>query len=413
MSQLPTPNQGNRSLAQLIANLGQQSPVVETSKADPRSLAAGIKPSFASINFKGKTWGIRHRGTTEQLLGQMPNGQKFAIPTIDVVIVKSASAISKTYYIEKFKDDSFKQPDCWSTNGLKPDPAAPKKQNETCRGCRWDAFGSRTMDDGRKGKACSDNKRTAVVPALDLKNERYGGPMLLRLPPSAFNALSELETQLHMQGYRYYGIVMQLSFDTEAAFPKIIFTPTRVLNDHEAQEVIALQDNELVDRILNEEATEVTGDPDQPVEQPTPTNVHPLRAQPIAPSPATAFSATPPPAAQAPATGVSAGAFGGAQIGVQITEENLEKARAMVREQPMTAEQQEIARLKAELAAAQQPKPRRKRSAPVTPNGGQPQVTVQAAEQEPETDDEDGEEPGDLQGRIDQLLKPSGGSSAT
>ena len=447
MNQPLVPQQGNRNLAQVIANLGPQSEILKTSKVDPRSLAAGIKPSFASITFKGKTWGIRYRAVTQQLLARDQSGQVLgSIPTIDVVIIKSATAISKTFYLEKYKDGDFAAPDCWSTNGVKPDIAAPKKQNETCRGCKWDAFGSRTMDDGRKGKACSDNKRVAVVPAADLKNEAYGGPMLLKLPPSSFAGLSELEAQLHMQGYRYDGLIMRLSFDYEAAFPKIIFTPIGVLNDHQAQEIVALQDNETVERILSEELVEVSADPNQPTAE---SNVVPLQrpeVQPVAPQhhpgvmaggamgSATAFNPSPPPPAAVaqtvrPPSGIAPAAGFTVQPLPAVTDVPQGETKAPeVTETP----EQKIARLEAALAAAstKAPTTRKRRTAPVTP-AGQPQVTVQpppnalpgdqplpftahaegANGAAPETDEEEGDEPADLQSRIDALLKP--GSSAT
>lgn len=304
LNTIPQQHQGQqvatRNLGQLIANLGPQSSLVAQSTVDPRALAAGIKPSFASITFKGKTWGIRHRGVTQQLLVRDPATQQVigSLPTIDVVIVKSATAISKSFYIEKYKEGDFNQPDCWSTNGQVPDMAAPKKQSETCRGCRWDAFGSRTMDDGRKGKACSDNKRVAVVPAADIKNEAFGGPMLLKLPPSGFAGLSELENQLHMQGYHYYAIKMRLSFDHTVAYPKIVFTPFAVLNDHEMQEVINWQTNEIVERILSEELFEVSGDPGQPTPDqqgtgyvPPPVSTGPV----VVPQQGQALNTAPPP----------------------------------------------------------------------------------------------------------------------
>ena len=446
MNQPLVPQQGSRNLAQLIANLGPQSKILETSKVDPRSLAAGIKPSFASVTFKGKTWGIRYRGVTQQLLARDQSGQVLgSIPTIDVVIVKSAMPISKTYYIEKFKEGDFAAPDCWSTNGLKPDIAAPKKQNETCRGCKWDAFGSRTMDDGRKGKACSDNKRIAVVPAADIKNEAFGGPMLLKLPPSSFAGLSELEAQLHMQGYRYDGLIIRLSFDYEAAFPKIIFTPIGVLNDHQAQEIVALQDSDTVERILSEELVEVSADPHQPTAE---SNVVPLQKpepQPVHTAPpshpsvmgggATAFNPSPPPPAAVQTPGVSAAGFTAQPVqSPQVTNgAQVETKAPEVTETP----EQKIARLEAQLAVAaaahavNQPKGKRtsKRTAPVTPAGTQPQVIVQPppqalpGDQPPpftahaetangaaETDEEEGDEPADLQSRIDALLKP--GSAA-
>jgi hypothetical protein len=458
------PGQG-RNLAQLIANLGQQSSLVARSTVDPRALAAGIKPSFASITFKGKVWGIRHRGVTQQLLTRDPTtGQVVAIPHIDVVIVKSATAISKTYYIDKYKEGDYRQPDCWSTNGQVPDPAAPRKQSVTCKGCQWDAFGSRTMDDGRKGKACADNKRVAVVPAADLKNEIYGGPMLLKLPPSSFSGLSELEVQLHQQGYTYFALVMRCSFDHTVAYPKVIFTPIGVLNDYQMQEVLNWQTHDATDRILNEEVFEVSADPEQPTPdqlapqpqvQPVvpPQPVQPQHAaqpqpivQPVAPQPmttgiptgtpmpATAFSAAPPPVEQTQP--VMASAFTSPQgLAGQAVATPAVPPAAVHQTMPqgngvapngsaaLTSEQAEIARLKAELAAATAKAPRatRRRTTPVTPTGQQPQVQVQPPTQQPQDQplpftshaqppladgEDDGDAPPDLDSRIDNLLNP-------
>lgn len=425
MAQVPTnyvPEQ--RNLAQLIASLGPQSALAETSVVDPRALAAGIKPSFGSITFKGKVWGIRHRGVTSQLLQRDASGVVVgAIPTIDIIIIKSATAISKTFYIEKYKEGDFAQPDCWSTNGIRPDPAAPKIQNDTCRGCKWDAFGSRRMDDGRNAKACSDNKRLAVVPAADVKNEAYGGPMLLRLPPSAFNQLSELEVQLHMRGYRYYGLVMRLSFDHTVAFPKIVFTPVRVLNDHEMTEVLELQKADQVERILNEELAEVSADPNQPDPQEQRPVTPPTPPSTVVPFPqarpegveVTAFNPTPPPVSPPHHPGVMTGGF--------VPQPPPTNGTA---QPPAESADERIARLEAALAAATaKPQRGRKRSTPVTPTGGGVQVTPPATAEPlkdqaftahavsdgepivPDGDDEDeGDTPADLDDRIDKLLKP-------
>lgn len=415
------PQQPNRSMAQLIAALGPQSQLAGQAAVDPRALAAGIKASFAVMTFKGKTWGIRHRGNTTQLLARDPQGQVLgAIPTVDLVILKAAAAISKSFYIEKYKEGDFNQPDCWSTNGVTPDIGAPKIQNDNCKGCRWDAFGSRTMDDGRKGKACQDGKRLAVVPAGDLKNEAFGGPMLLRLPPSSFAALSELESQLHMQGYHYFAIVLRFGFDHSVAFPKIQMTPVRVLNDHEMTEVLEMQKSDAVDRILSEEVYEVSADPQQATSEASKvvSFKQPAAQQPAAQQPApqtqptamaTAFSASAPAPVIQPGTTMPAGFVVPAG-------------------QTIETDAARIARLEAELAAARggasaaqpgasdasKPASRRgRRSNPVTPNGPQPTVVTQSAqgspsgEQVPESEqpDDGGDTPPDLDSRIDALLK--------
>jgi hypothetical protein len=418
----------NRNLNQMLANLGPRSALAAQSKVDPRSLAAGIKPAFGSVTFKGKTWGIRHRGTTHPLLVKDPQtGQILgSAPSLDIVILKSATAISKAYYIEKYQENDYKAPDCWSTNGQVPDPASPVKQSNTCRGCRWDAFGSRMTEDNRKGKACQDAKRLAVVPAADLKNEFFGGPMLLKLPPSAFAGFSELEAALLQQGYEYFSVVLRLTFDHQVAYPKIVFTPIGVLNDYQMQEVLNLQELDVVDRILSEELYEVSADPNQPPEptqqivpqtvaQPQPIHAGPAEHQPqpqptqafqpVAPAaqhqptPVVTTDADPGPipehlrrplpqgngAAPAPAQPLATAATGPVQhVQPQVAPTATPAVQPLQTAQPAPAQgqaevvetpEQKIARLEAALAAAAAPKPR-KRTKPVTPAGNQGTATV-------------------------------------
>ena len=408
MANLPQ-QQGNaaqpRNLAQLISALGPQSSVVQTSKVDPKSLAAGIQSSYAVMTFGGKTWNIRYRGNDSPLLvrDRATNAVLGPVPTVDVIIVRSATPISKTFYLKSYEPGSFAKPDCWSTNGQAPDPGVPPstKQNDTCPGCKWDAFGSSSRQVGDRvinAKRCSDNKRIAIVPAGDLKNEAFGGPMLLRLPPTTFQGLAEVQDQLMQQGYHYYGVVMRCSFDHEVTHPKIIFTPIRVLDDHEATEIVALQDSPIVNRILSEEVTEVKADPQQvappqagPPIQPTPTQQH--HAEMVQPQ-TTAFHPGAPPADHHP--------MFGAAVHTPATTVP-----------PLTAEAQRIAELEARLAAAEAEaaKPRRtRRTAPVTPMGQQPAVQTQAPETPTSPPDEEGDAPADLDSRIDALLKPNGGT---
>jgi len=479
----------SRNLNQMLANLGPTSALAKQSKVDPKAMAAGIKPAFGSVTFKGKTWGIRHRGTTHPLLVKDPQtGQILgSAPSLDVVVLKSAAAISKAYYIEKYQENDYKAPDCWSTNGQVPDPASPQKQSNTCRGCKWDAFGSRMTEDNRKGKACQDAKRLAVVPAADLKNEFFGGPMLLKLPPSAFAGWSELEAALLQQGYEYFAVVLRLTFDHQVAYPKIVFTPIGVLNDYQMQEVLNLQELDQVDRILSEELYEVSGDPNQPPEptsqttvpqtvaQPQPLHAGPVEHQPQPQQPQALQTVAPAAAHQpqddlaipehlrrvpqgngaAPApvqsvTTVAANPVNPAVQHVQPTVaptatpavqplQTAQPAAPQGQAQLVETPEQKIARLEAALAAASQPR-QRKRTKPVTPAGNQGAATVvqpgaplplttaqstppngsgviQTAEQmrtlqeslPGETivgadDDDEGDAPADLDSRIDALM---------
>src|SRR5215470_633218 len=136
-------------------------------------LAPGIAAPFAVIGFKGSRWSLKHRGqitTFERSDGSFE-------PFLDVVMLYAAPHHSKIYYAKAYQDGDDDVPDCWSTDGIKPDGAAPRKQNPVCKGCKWDEFGSRiNQSTGARGKACADTRRIAIVPYPNVENEVGGGP---------------------------------------------------------------------------------------------------------------------------------------------------------------------------------------------------------------------------------------------
>jgi hypothetical protein len=251
------------------------------------------------------------------------------------------------------------------------------------------------------------------------------------------------------------------------------------------QEVLNLQTSDTVERILSEEVFEVTSDPEQPTPdqlapQPQPQTVggvdpntgthqhtHVVQPQPVQPQaaaqpqpvmqpqpmttqhhPSGAMMSDVAIPAQPPGAAFGATAFNPAAPPVEQTQPVVSSAftthppstthqvnppTADIRPitQPVTTngtgqpmlspEQQEIARLKAELAAASAKPQRatRRRTTPVTPTGQQPQVQVQPPVQQPQDQplpftshaqppvtegEDDGDAPPDLDSRIDSLL---------
>src|SRR5271165_352306 len=157
------------------------------------ALSEGVQGGFAMIGYKGKVWSIRSKGVTHNLMrddGDGPRG------SIEVVIVKASSKLSKIWYEHGYEDGSAAPPDCFSTNGVTPDPSATNKQNPTCAGCKRDAWGSSATG---KGKACGDSRRLAVVPQSDLRNEMFEGAMLLRVPAGSLGELADYGNALQKQ----------------------------------------------------------------------------------------------------------------------------------------------------------------------------------------------------------------------
>lgn len=218
-------------------------------------LSDGVGQSFATLSIKGKVFRIRHRGEEQMLMrppltpGGPSDGPMNSMP---VVIVKASPAISKIWYEKGFNEGDNAAPDCSSTDGMKPDPASPKPQCATCQACPRNVWGSKMMPNGKAGKECQDSKRMAIVPAGDIKNEMYGGPVLMRIPAGSLQDMASYNQQLQAMGIPYYAVETVISFDPEVAHPKILFTARRVLTDPEAVLVVEQQNNPVTQRLLAE-----------------------------------------------------------------------------------------------------------------------------------------------------------------
>lgn len=212
-------------------------------------LSSGIQSSFGLIGYKGKVWSIRYRGNEIPLMrddGDGPRG------SIEVVILKSSQHVSKIWYEHGYVEGSNSAPDCFSNNGVTPEPTSAKRQSDTCALCPHNQWGSRVTPAGKAGKACSDSKRLAVVPELDIMNEAFGGPMLLRVPAASLQDLAGYGQKMRQMGYPYYAVATRIKFDPTEAYPKFTFGAIRPLNDQEADQVLAIRDGHTVERILSE-----------------------------------------------------------------------------------------------------------------------------------------------------------------
>ena len=264
------------------------------------SLTGGLSSgnSFPRISIKGARFRIVE-GDTETVLEST---------TLDVVIVGANPRLSKTWYAKQWTPDSEPQsPDCFSLDGIGPDPESSDPQNDLCASCPQNAWGSKVTPQGQQIKACADQKRLAVVAADDASGPVY----LLQVTPAALKGLNQYQKELSVRGIPPEIVKTRVSFDTDASFPKLKFTFGGFL-DADVQEV--------VDGLFGtEQVKEITGEnPRQPVAVPkiaAPAPVAPKPAVKVAapveepaPAPAPAQAAAPKrgfgaskPAAAAPA----------------------------------------------------------------------------------------------------------------
>ena len=201
-----------------------------------KNFSGGIRDSFPLLSIKGKVFRIRKDGQETPLVDQ---ATRQAIPFLDVILVNSSPVLSKAYYERGFDDGEMAPPDCWSLDGIKPDPSVVNKQNPTCVNCPKNIFGSAVSQDGNKrgGKACADSKRVAVMMPSHL-----GQPepliFLLKVPATSLKNIKGYADLLDRQGWDTFSCITRLQFDYNQAYPKLVFNFVDSLNDQEYDEVV-------------------------------------------------------------------------------------------------------------------------------------------------------------------------------
>lgn len=154
--------------------------------------------------------------------------------SMDVVIVKAAEHVARQYYAGTYNPDSAGEaPDCWSSDGRKPDAGVEKPQGASCATCPQNIAGSGQG----KSRACRFQQRLAVVMAGDLEGDVYQ----LALPAtSIFGDAQGTKMPLHAYGRYLAGhgipvtaVVTEMKFDTDVETPKLTFRPKRPLDEAE------------------------------------------------------------------------------------------------------------------------------------------------------------------------------------
>jgi hypothetical protein len=244
-----------------------------TGRRPTGSLAAarsGVQASFAVIKTLGKTWKTRYRG--EETLIRDERGQPRQ--ELDVVIVGASPSISKNFYLKGYSQGDDAAPDCFSVDGLTPDPTSPHKQANVCATCPQNAWGSaQTTPNGKKAKACRDQRMVAVVPLGDIANEAMGGPMLLRLAPTSLVSFARYADYLERKGVGDMSWVgTKLTFDHEVSYPKIEFTAISYVTEEQDAQIAAVMKSPTIERMLYNFSPTESAEPEIPGKPPSRTN---------------------------------------------------------------------------------------------------------------------------------------------
>jgi hypothetical protein len=157
---------------------------------------------------------------------------------LDVVIVKAAPKVARTFYAAKWDPEAkATAPTCWSPDGDKPDPKSTAKQSDTCATCPQNIAGSGQG----QSRACRYQQRLAVVLANDIE----GDVMQLSLPATSLFGKEEGDNR-PLQAYARWlvaqsvdpsMVITRMRFDTKSESPKVFFKAMRWLTDEEFAEV--------------------------------------------------------------------------------------------------------------------------------------------------------------------------------
>lgn len=141
--------------------------------------------------------------------------------SLDVIIVGANPNLSKVWYASEYTEDrETSTPDCFSLDGKSPHEKSSLQQSDLCAICPQNAWGSRVTPEGRKIKACADQKRLALVMA----DKADGDVLLLQVTPSSLSNLNAYQKSLMTRGIAPDIAVTTISFDTEVRFPKLKFS---------------------------------------------------------------------------------------------------------------------------------------------------------------------------------------------
>jgi len=262
----------------------------------------GSGQAHPRISIKGSRWRI------------VEDGVSTPINSLDIsaIIVGANPHVSRMYFSGAYDEDEARAPDCWSDDGIRPDPAVSTPQCTLCARCPNSVWGSKISPAGKKTLACGNMKRIAVVSADAINGTVYE----LIIPGTSTKNFQKYVKELGKFPLNY--VVTKMAFDPEASYPLLEFKPSGFLTQEEYAQAEQIKASPLV--------KEITRAPEVPPAPPTEaemTAAPATEAAPVAPAaPAQAApqptenvvpfggTATPSPAPAAPQVNTAAPAAG-------------------------------------------------------------------------------------------------------
>jgi hypothetical protein len=186
----------------------------------------------------GSTKRITLRGRVFRLVDGGKEIAKNTDAFMDVVVVNGSRTVQKTWYAGEYNPDETSVPDCWSSDGERPDADVAGPQSARCKECPQAIKGSA----GAGRAACRYSMRLAVV----LRNNVGGDIYQLILPQKSLFGQGDVDHMPFLQyakyvaqsGYNLNMLATRLTFDTDSDFPKLVFSNAEFLDSDAYQEAV-------------------------------------------------------------------------------------------------------------------------------------------------------------------------------
>jgi len=182
---------------------------------------------------------ITLRGRVFRLVDGGKEIAKNVEPHMDVVIVSGSKTVQKSYYASEYNAEETSIPDCWSSDGERPDADVEGPQASTCKDCPQAIKGA-----GGPGRAaCRYSWRLGVT----LRNNVGGDIFQLILPQKSIFGTADVDHMPFLQyakyvassGYNLNMLATRLTFDTDSDFPKLVFSNAEFLDKDTYQVAVA------------------------------------------------------------------------------------------------------------------------------------------------------------------------------
>lgn len=230
--------------------------------------STGQRRGFPVVSIKGKVFSVTRSGERTMLKALDAHGKETKAPAteLDIIVLRAAPGLSKTYYDKPYEEGKTEKPTCYSNDGKAPAADAQQPQAKACQTCVHNQWGAKITAAGKKTKSCNDVKKLAIAP--------LGTPedaMLLRVPPASLGNWDRYVADLKRRGRNPTAVATKLSFAFEEAHPLLTFAGFAGLGASLQATVASMRESDIVQSILDTSmnaVAEFEGEADLPFETP-------------------------------------------------------------------------------------------------------------------------------------------------